>query len=139
MTKIYVTVDEIKKHFYVHRHKVIRFNGLLTPAIPQREGDFPDEYDSIFSDQSSYQKYNRKTTAALAELDEAMNYCQYFIRDKGNNGHYVRDGKSFPVDGSWIGIQDFDSHPPCQPFVAWLNENGWRDNWFELMERYKDY
>lgn len=138
MTTVRVTVQQLKeKGLYVHRHKPIRFNGLVTPTIPQRETDYPDEFDTIFFDQASYQKWNKEVTAGLAELDESMNYCKYFVREKGNKGNYVRDGKSFPVDGSWVGIQDFDNYPPCQSFVKWLEENGWKDDWFELMDRYK--
>ena len=132
------TVNQIQASgLYIARHKAIRFNGLPTPPTPQRLTDIPDGFDMLFANLDDYKQWVKSITAGLAELDESMNYCQYFVRDKGNAGHYVRDGKSFPVDGSWVGIQDFDNYPPCQPFVQWLKDNGWRDNWFELMDRYK--
>lgn len=130
-------VSNIPKGAYLHRHKPIRFNGLPTPQTPQRESDYLDNFDTVFDSLEDYKTWNRSVTIGLAELDEAMNYCKYFVRDKGNEGHYVRDGKSFPVNGTWVGLQDFDSYPPCQPFVRWLEEHGWRDTWFELMDRYK--
>ena len=132
-------VTDIKPPQYLYRHKAIRFNGLSTPPTPQRSTEELDIYDSVFSSKEDYDEWNKSTTAGLAELDEAMNYCKYFVREKGNKGNYVRDGKSFPVDGSWVGIQDFDNYQPCQPFVEWLKDNGWRDTWFEIMERYKKY
>jgi len=111
--------------------KPIRFNGLSTPP--------PTGNTFEFESKSHFDLWYKSHLAFLAELDEAMNYCAYFQRDKGNSGHYVREGKSFPVDGSWIGIQDFDNYPPCQPFVAWLNKNGWRHTWFQLMDKYKQH
>ena len=134
---ICVKPSQLKDGIYIHRHKAIRFNGLPVPVTPQRR-ECLDEFDTLFDSFDEYTKWNKAVTAGLAELDEAMNYCRYFVREKGNQGHYVRDGKSFPVDGSWVGLQDFDNYPPCQPFVAWLIENGWRNDWFELMDRYKN-
>lgn len=131
------TVTELNKIGYVHRHKAIRFNGVSTPATPERLHDSMDTFDRFFPSLADYQKWNKSVTAGLAELDESMNYCKYFVRTKGNDGNYVREGKSFPVNGLWTGIQDFDNFPPCQPFVRWLEENGWRSTWFELMDRYK--
>lgn len=131
------TVDEIGTVGYVWRFKPIRFNGCVTTPTPQRESNTPDSFDLFFTSKEAFKKWFRSTTVTLAELDESMNYCKYFQRDKGNTGYYVREGKSFPVDGSWVGIQDFDNYAPCQPFVAWLKANNWRDTWFELMDRYK--
>lgn len=133
-----VKVSHLKEGVYLHRHKPIRFNGLATPGTPQRESEYLDDFDIVFDSKEDYFQWNKEVTAGLAELDEAMNYCKYFVRDKGNVGRYIREGKSFPVDGSWVGAQDFDSYPPCQPFVRWLEENGWRETWFELMDRYKN-
>ena len=132
-----IKIKELNKTGYVHRYKPIRFNGQMTTGTPMREGEYMDRFDSFFPSMEEFTKWNKSVTAGLAELDEAMNYCKYFVRSKGNEGHYVRDGKSFPVDGSWTGLQDFDNYPPCQPFVRWLIDNDWRDTWFELMDRYK--
>lgn len=138
MSKPKVKVTHLKEGTYLYRHKPIRFNGGVTAGAPQRESEYLDEFDTVFDNIEEYKQWQKSVTAGLAELDESMNYCQYFVRDKGNAGHYVREGKSFPVDGSWVGNQDFDNYPPCQPFVRWLEENGWRDTWFELMDRYKN-
>ena len=131
-------VSDVKPPQYLYRHKSIRFNGAPTPHTPQRKDKHLDDFDTVFDCKEDFTQWFRSTTIGLAELDQAMNYCKYFVRVKGNQGHYVRDGKSFPVDGSWVGLQDFDNYPPCQPFVQWLTDNSWRDNWFELMDRYKD-
>jgi hypothetical protein len=116
---------------YKWKIKPIRFNGLLCPASSGKELFFysKDEFDLWY----------KGLVAGLAELDESMNYCKYFERTKGNEGVYVRDGKSFPVNGIWVGIQDFDDYPPCQPFVQWLKQNGWRNTWFDLMTKYKQH
>lgn len=146
-TNVKIPIGQLKKHYYVHRHKPIRFNGLPVMSIPARnkldlsqpseqDSQFLDEFDTLFESHQDYVIWNKEVTKGLAELDEAMNYCEYFVRDKGNKGHYVREGKSFPVDGSWVGTQDFDNYKPCQPFVQWLSENGWRDTWFKLHHRY---
>jgi hypothetical protein len=120
---------------YTWTIKPIRFNGL---AVPQLNSGHKARTLN-FENKDTFDAWYKGLVAGLAELDEAMNYCKYFVREKGNAGHYVREGKSFPVDGSWIGNQDFDNYPPCQPFVAWLTENGWRDTWFDLMDRYKEH
>lgn len=146
-TNVKVRVGELKKNFYVHRYKPIRFNGLPIMKIPSRNDidkkqspveskQFPDEFDTIFPSSSEFATWNKDITKDLAELDESMNYCEYFVRESGNKGYYVREGKTFPVDGSWVGIQDFDSCPQTQDFVIWLIQNNWREDWFKLHHRY---
>ena len=130
------TISELNKIGYVYRHKPIRFNGLPTMSTPQREGDYMDNFDTFFSSKEKFDTWHRKVTIGLAELDESMKFCKYFIREKGNDGHYVREGKKFKVNGSWVGITDFDNYSPTKNFVKWLEDNGWRDNWFELMPQY---
>lgn len=116
---------------YINKIPVIRFNGL--PKLPVSNKLYE------FGTKENYDNWYKSCAAGLAELDEAMNYCKYFVREHGNTGNYIREGKSFPVDGSWIGNQDFDNYPPCQSFVKWLTENGWRTTWYELMDKYKEH
>lgn len=66
----------------------------------------------------------------LAELDEVMDYCEYFVRDgikDGNrNGQYVREGKSHPVKGYWDGYEiwgkyltsEWPAYDPDEPFAS---------------------
>lgn len=61
-----------------------------------------------------------------------MNYCKYFVSEKGNEGHYVRKGKSFRINGNYCGTLDYNSE-----FKKFLRENGWENNWFDLMDRYR--
>lgn len=117
---------------YVWTIKPIRFNGLRAPQ-------YRDSKPLIFESKKQFEIWYRGHVAYLAELDQAMNYCAYFQRTSGNEGFYVRDGESFSVNGSWVGIQDFDNYPPCQPFVQWLKDHNWFDTWFELMPKYKEH
>lgn len=132
-----LSIRELSTRGYLYRYKKIAFNGLGTPHTPQRKEDKADEFDFLFKNKEDFDTWHKQLTVGLAELDESMNFCKYFVREKGNNGHYVREGKSYPVNGSWVGIQDFDD--TAKDFAQWLKENGWRNNWFELMDRYKQY
>jgi len=133
-----VYLKDIPKDKYVYRHKHIGFNGGGGPETPQRKDNLLDNFDTVFDTKEEYTNWYRSAVIGLAELDESMNYCAYFVRDKGNVGTYEREGKSFPVDGSWVGIQDFDNYKPAMAFVEWLETNGWRNNWFKLMPRYTE-
>lgn len=141
---IKVKVNQIKESCYVYRYRSISFNGLPTAPSPIRKNGYLDDFDFVFDSKEDYMHWFRKLTISLAELDESMNYCRYFIREKGNVGKYVRDGKSFTVDGSWVGNYDFcwgnpsRGFKPTELFVVWMKDNGWnKNNWFELMDRYK--
>lgn len=90
-----------------------------------------------FHSKENYENWYKNLTAYLAELDEYMNYCTYFKREKGDNGYYEREGKRYPVKGYWKGIQDFDD--VAKDFAIWLEENGWRKMWFELREKYQEH
>lgn len=157
-------VSELTKQGkYVHRHLPTLFNGGSGIPTPQRKGvydngrrvdEFVDEFDTIFDSKVEFHIWMRDLQVGLAELDQVMNYCKYFAREKGNNGNYIRDGKFFPVHGQWCGLHDFDwkqnwfhrlfrirqyrDYKPTEPFVKWLKKNDWDSKtWFELMDRYK--
>jgi hypothetical protein len=121
---------------YVYRFKNIVFNSSPTLCAPNRIGDLTDEYDFIFESKEDFDKWHRALTIEFALLDECVNYCKFFVRKKGNDGDYVREGKSFPVDGTWTKLHDFGSEK-TKAFELFLKENNWYDNWFELMDRYK--
>lgn len=130
---------------YVYRYKPVLFNGGHGSSAPQRENDEVDNFDKVFNSKSEFDKWYRELQIGLAELDEPMNYCKYFVRSKGNEGNYVRDGKSFTVNGEWVGLHDFcwsepsEGYKLTESFVVWLKESGWnKNNWFELMDRYKN-
>lgn len=106
---------------YIHR----------TKFAPQRSNNQIDRFDILFDSKEDYVKWNKDVTIGLAELDCLMNYCKYFQREKGNDGYYVRDGKSIRVNGTFTA---YDLPPYFKDF---LKDNNWQDNWFELMDRYK--
>lgn len=131
------TINELKvEGKYVYRHKKIGFNGLPTPSTPQREGNFPDNFDLIFDNKEEFEKWYKIMMAGLAILDECLNYCQHFIREKGNIGAYERDGKRYyPVNGTWCGTHDY-GRGESGKFFEWAIEN-FGKQWYELMDRYK--
>lgn len=122
---------------YIHRYKPIIFNGGPTQSAPQREkGVEIDEWDKVFESKEDFEKWHRSLTIGLAELDECLNYCQHFVREKGNLGSYERDGKRYyPVDGTWCGIHDY-GRGESGKFFDWVKEN-FGENWYQLMDRYK--
>lgn len=130
------TIDELNKIGYVYRHKKIVFNGLPVPPTPQRKDNYMDEFDRFFSSKEDFNKWYKGLVSGLAELDGCLNYCKHFIREKGNKGNYVRDGKSYPVDGSWCGTHDY-GYGESGKFFEWVIENFGKD-WYELMDRYKN-
>lgn len=128
-------MKKVNKTGYVYRHKKIVFNSLPVQSTPQRGGKELDKFDTIFPSKEEYDKWYRGMIIGLAELDQCLNYCRHFVREKGNQGKYVRDGKSYPVDGTWCGLQDY-GRGESGKFFKWVIEN-FGENWYELMDRYK--
>lgn len=129
------TIDELNSVGHVCRYKPVVFSGGPVPSAPQRKDKYPDDFDVIFSSKEEYTEWYKGLVSGLAELDECLNYCQHFIREKGNEGKYVRDGKSYPVNGSWCGTHDYGRGEGGK-FFTWVKENFGND-WFVLMDRYK--
>lgn len=73
----------------------------------------------------------------LAELDQSMNYCEYFVRDNGNKGRYVRDWFEYEVNWLWdykcFNVSHKWSLEFLEAFKKYFNHN----NWFDLHHRYK--
>jgi hypothetical protein len=113
---------------YTHHIQPIVFNDGSKMNYGRR---FP----KVFESKEDFETWYRGVTIGLAELDQCLNYCKHFIRTKGNEGNYVRDGKTYPVNGMWCGTQDY-GRGESGKFFDWVNEN-WGDNWYELMDRYK--
>lgn len=139
--------DLIKEGKYVWRYKHVGFYGHAGASAPQRENDELDEWDKVFDSKKEFDKWYRGLVSGLAELDQVMNYCKYFVRAKGNKGKYVRDGKEHEVDGQWDGYHiwgnalfpalKFD-YKLMASFKDFLIKNGWNEkNWFELMDKYE--
>lgn len=118
---------------YVYRYSPICFNGKGESA-PQRTKDEIDAFDKVFDSKEDFTAWHRDLTIGLAELDEVMNYCEYFERSNGNDGFYIREGKRFPVKGTWTGYEINCEH--MLGFKNFLIENGWLKYWFKLMKRY---
>ncbi len=90
--------------------------------------------------ENCYDLWYKRHIAGLANFDKIMNYCRYFQRKEGNEGHYIRDGKSCLVDGRW---SDYDIQGgiigdggKLKRFQEFLKDNKWGD-WFEIMDKYK--
>jgi len=66
----------------------------------------------------------------LAELDQAMNYCEYFVRDEWNDGRYIRDWKEYKVNWLW----DYKTTP--DHFKEWFKKEFWHLDYFKLHNRY---
>lgn len=136
--KVYIpqSISELEKQgFYIWRHKHIGFNQLPQPVTPPRENkDILDDFDFVFLSKKDFNEWFDETSVGLAELDQVLNYCKYFIREKGNQGRYEREGKSIKVDGTWDGYHI--NTPMMKDFKEFLLENGWLENWFELHPRY---
>jgi len=66
----------------------------------------------------------------LAELDKSMNYCEYFVREKGNEWKYKRDWKEYKVSWLW----DYKSTP--KRFKEWFYKEFWHNDYFKLHSRY---
>jgi hypothetical protein len=130
-----LTVAKLKKQGkYIYRYSQICFNGNGIKA-PQRKDDLIDEWDKIFDSKEDFEKWYKDLVINLAELDQVMNYCKYFVRLKGNNGNYVREGKTCPVNGLWDCYHI--NTPEMSQFNDFIIKNGWKNNWFDLMDRYK--
>ena len=138
-------VQELKKQgAYIWRFKHFNFSGIPNGSYrgldaPPRIKNEVDKYDYVFDSQEELDKWYKERLIGFAEFDKVMNYCKYFEREIGNDGFYVRDGKKCKVSGHWDGYLvdvEFDKNV-TKLFQNFLNENGWRSNWFELMDRYK--
>lgn len=128
-------ITDIPKEKYVYRYKKIVFNGLLVDAIPQRIDNELDKHDIVFNSKEDFNTWYKGLVAGLAELDECLNYCKHFVREKGNIGSYERDGKRYyPVDGTWCGTHDY-GRGESGKFFEWVIEN-FEEKWYELMDKY---
>lgn len=85
-------------------------------------------------------KTQQEAIIHLAELDQSMNYCEWFVRDNWNDGRYIRDGKEYFVNWLW----DYKSWNIKNKYWNTMNhfiENFNRDfpdtDWFKLHNRYK--
>ena len=124
------------------------FGGINSHAPKRqigREFEF-DHFDYFFSSQEEFARYKKKIEVELSQLDEPLNYCQFFIRENGNDGVYERDGKVCKVNGLWCGYDiwdnqlfpslDFD-YKQIDVFRKFLTNNGWNEsNWWKLHGRY---
>lgn len=82
-----------------------------------------------------FNKYRQNVTLpALAELDESMNYCQYFTRTNWNEWIYEREGFKYNVNWLW----DYKSFeiPNAKLFKAAYIKHFWNFEWFTLHNRY---
>ena len=133
------SIEDLKKEGkYIHRYKWIVFNNSGTPSTPQRRSEFPDKFDFIFNSKEEFENWNKSVSAGLAKLDECLNYCEHFVREKGNVGAYERDGKRYyPVDGTWCGLHDF-SEGESGKFFTWVVSN-FGTNWYKLRKKYEQY
>lgn len=137
-----MNISDLPKSAYVYRYKQIILNGHSGTSAPQRKDNELDNWDRVFDSKEEYERWHHSLTVGLAELDQCMNFCYYFHRVKNNEGNYIREGKSFPVIGTWCGLHDFcfnepeKGYKPTIDFVKFLKENGWENNWFKLMDRY---
>ena len=91
--------------------------------------------------------WHESTIANLANLDEIMDYCEYFKREKGQVGNYVREGKSCPVRGDFDGYHLNCPHKDKKGFVCcamqdfrkFLEDNNWLSDWFLIKNKYSKY
>ena len=120
---------------YIHRYKQIVFNGLPVAPTPQKKGKKLDRWDTVFRSKEEFEAWYKSMVNGLAELDECLNYCKHFVRVKGNKGTYTRDGKEYPVDGTWCGTHDY-GRGESGDFFAWVQDN-FGKNWYQIMDRYK--
>ena len=131
---------------YIWRYKHVGFYGTPRPTAPQRGGEEIDKWDKVFDSKELFDEWYRDLVKGLAELDQVMNYCEYFVRTKGNEGKYIREGKEHEVNGQWdsyhiwgnamFPVLTFD-YKLMESFKKFLIENGWKDDWFKLMDKYE--
>ena len=131
-------IKELQKQGkYIYRYKKLVLNSLPVESTPQRkQQNITDTFDYIFESKDKFNEWYKDISIGFAELDQCLNYCKFFKRIKGNIGEYVRDGKTFKVVGTWCGTQDFGSKF-TKGFEFFLKENGWENNWYDLMDKYK--
>ena len=132
------TVKELEKEGkYIYRHKWTVFGGNTTTPTPQRKSEYIDEKDRIFSSKEEFTVWYKDFIAGLAQLDECLNYCKHFVRIKGNDGNYIRNGIEYPypIDGRWCGTHDY-GRGESGKFFDWVISN-FGKNWYELMDKYK--
>jgi hypothetical protein len=128
-------LSQLPKGAYLHRYKPIVFNSGPVMAVPQRKGEELDTFDIVFSSKEEYESWYKSLVIGLAELDQCLNYCKHFTRIKGNEGLYIRDGKEYPVNGTWCGIHDY-GRGESGKFFEWVIQN-FGENWYVLMDRYR--
>ena len=71
----------------------------------------------------------------LAELDESMNYCEYFIRINWNEWIYKKDWFEYNVNWLW-DYKSFNLRNAKEFKQAYIN-NFWNFNRFKIHNRYK--
>jgi hypothetical protein len=84
---------------------------------------------------------DKKNIPYLAELDEAMNYCEYFVRVRWNEWKYIRDWFEYEVNwlwdykDVWYGLDYI--WPIRWDFIKAFKEYFWHSDRFVLHNRYK--
>ena len=130
-----------KQGKYLWQYKHIKFQG----GGGGREWGNADPVYFVFDSKQDFDVWFRETQIGLASLDQVMNYCEYFVRSKGNQGKYIREGKEHEVNGEWDGyhIEGSSLFPQVHfdyklmdSFRNFLKENGWGNSWFDLKDKY---
>ena len=73
----------------------------------------------------------KRSLPFLAELDQSMNYCEYFVRDKGNEGLYIRGWFKYKVNWLW----DYKSTP--KSFIESFEKYFGHRDYYKLHRRYE--
>jgi hypothetical protein len=129
-------IKDLPEGSYVYRYKQILLNGDKGSSAPQRVDGVLDRYDKVFSSKEEFNIWYKELLSDIAELDQCLNYCKHFVREKGNLGTYSRDDKYyFGVNGTWCGSHDY-GRGESKKFFDWVIGNFGKD-WFELMDKYK--
>lgn len=102
--------------------KVYKHNGIVV-----KKEQYGESFDSWRKSYISYE----------AEFEENLNMCKHFVRELGNKGKYIRDGKEYIVEGTWKGIYDY-SRGESGKFFTWVISNFGKD-WYKLMDKYETY
>ena len=107
---------ELIKPLFVQKYKCVDFSG-----IKPYWNDWLHLYFCSKPCKSAYNVKREESLQDIAELDESLNWCPFFIRVEGNNGSYVREWKTYPKNVSWLW--DYKSTP--KEFEEWIQSNGW--------------
>ena len=84
---------------------------------------------------SKMRKLDKESLVYLAELDESMNYCEYFNRTDWNKWEYIRDDFKFEVNWLWC-YWSFHSKHSAYKFKVEFEKHFWHFNRFYLHNRY---